>query len=114
MARIGSVAAAPFVGGAFVSLYLGATRVPTVPGKPVISSAVDSLDIDFTPPPNGGSEILGYNVYIGGSEFEGETETSPGVILNPGGSPGDPVRIAAVNAIGEGPKSNTVVLAAAP
>jgi hypothetical protein len=39
MARIGSVPAAPFVGDQFVSLYLGSTRVPTVPGKPVIISA---------------------------------------------------------------------------
>jgi len=112
MARIGSETAAPFRGDQFVALYLGEERVPTVPGKPVVSSAVEFEDIDFMPPPDGGSEILGYNVYIGVLELEGETETSPGVIAVPGGSPGDPVRIAAVNALGEGPKSNTVVLAA--
>jgi hypothetical protein len=40
----GNVAAAPFVGDDFASLYVGATRVPTVPGKPVVSSAVYGND----------------------------------------------------------------------
>jgi len=116
MARLGSVAAAPFVGGEFVSLYVGATRVPTVPGKPAVTSAASSLgfvDITFTDPENsGGSEITSYRFYID------EEEAEP-ALLGAGtatiGESGDFVRVAAENEVGLGPKSDPFpVTAGAP
>ena len=117
MARIGSVSAAPFVGDQFASLYLGATRVPTVPGKPVITNASEEdgqVSVDYAPPGNsGGSAITAYRFYVNG-DFVGEQTDG---IQQPGGSnsnadevtvpcePGDIVRVSAVNAVGEGPLS---------
>jgi hypothetical protein len=112
MARIGSVAAAPFVGDEFASLYVGATRVPTVPGKPVITSAYWDTLFSFagvlfeTPVPDGGSAVTSLRFYING------VLTSPigGVGGNrtfSGDRRGDQVRMSAVNALGEGPLSDT-------
>lgn len=117
MARIGTIAAAPFLGSQFVSLYLGDERAPTVPGRPVVAEVIEFADIEFTPPADGGSAILGYNVYVAdnlANESDLVTETSPGITPLIAGSPGDDVQIAAVNAIGEGPKSDPVPITAAP
>jgi len=125
MARIGSVAAAPFVGDQFVSLYAGATRVPTVPSAPAIinvTSAGGQVSCDYDPPASdGGSAITAYRFFVNG-DFVGELT---GGIQQPGDGagtadelivpcePGDIVRVSAVNAVGEGPLSEafTVVVA---
>jgi hypothetical protein len=123
MARIGSVPAAPFVGDQFVSLYLGATRVPTVPGRPVISLAEDdSGDLDITLASaiaDGGSAIADVRLYLvgeGGTEFQYELASlSPTQFIRDGSgiAGGDVIRVSAVNAVGEGPLSApfTVTLA---
>jgi len=115
MARIGSVAAAPFVGDEFASLYLGATRVPTVPGKPVIASASQdggSTTVNLLPPTNnGGTGVSSYIFYIEDLPVTPNVIFDGGVFIEAtfaGDGEGDFVQVAAVNAIGEGPKSTTV------
>jgi hypothetical protein len=118
MARIGSIAAAPFLGNQFASLYLGGTRVPTVPGPPVISDAgIDSeeLFVGTTAPDDGGSAITAYNLYVNGSLVVTESLPEGGTVINAwtvGENvviPGDIVRFSATNGIGEGPLSNPVI-----
>ena len=114
MARIGSVPAAPFVGGEFVSLYLGNERVPTVPGRPVITSASedDGVTVVILSPPtnNGGSAILSYQFYDDGSPATPNTSgegTEPGTIEAEflSVAVGSSLQVAAVNTVGEGPLS---------
>ena len=119
MARLGSVAAAPFVGDLFASLYVGAERVPTVPGRPVIDFvSIDpgenigiSIGNEFPSPPNdGGSEITGYNLYANGVLTISDNESlAVWDIFGLTVEIGDIIRISAVNAIGEGPLSAPVV-----
>ncbi len=113
MARIGSIAAAPFVGDTFASLYLGNERVPTVPDKPVIPSAdVDgsTLYVNGDEPDDGGSEIEGYNLYVNGVRTVAENISL--VFPNSGAAINDTCRVSAVNAIGEGPLSDPVTVTA--
>jgi hypothetical protein len=118
MARLGSVAAAPFVGDQFVSLYLGATRVPTVPGKPTIVS-VDAYDEDIpgypvsvTPPANsGGLEITAWKVFTDG------VQANPQTVIQGNGTlqinvladeeSGQLIQVSAINAVGEGVRSDS-------
>ena len=112
--RIGSVAAAPFAGDQFASLYVGATRVPTVPGPmawdgtPAASGSV-ALIADFLPPDNdGGSAITGYKVYVNG-ELDDELGTdAPDVEFAIAAGATYELAIAAVNAVGVGPLLKTV------
>jgi hypothetical protein len=117
MARIGSVAAAPFVGDQFVSLYLGAERVPTVPGRPVIDPTSSGAEIIWGGVNDGGDGDEGTaNVYVNGSL----SQSVPDIPFDQGGpaffdpplSPGDVVRVSFVNAIGEGPLSDPFVIPA--
>jgi hypothetical protein len=123
MARIGSVAAAPFVGGEFVSLYLGSTRVPTVPGPPQILSATYTTGIDFvetsvlhTVPNNGGSSITEYKYYFDGVEASFSNVNENGAAGQDFFSKfdlsflGQAVQVSAVNGVGEGPKSAPVTV----
>jgi hypothetical protein len=123
MARIGSVAAAPFVGDQFVSLYLGAERVPTVPGRPVIDPTSIAEEIYVLGVNNGGVGVDPLddsegtvNVYVNGSlalSLEDVPFDSGGAALfDPALSPGDVVRVSFVNAIGEGPLSDPFVIPA--
>jgi hypothetical protein len=119
MARLGSVAAAPFAGDQFASLYLGATRVPTVPGKPVITSAIvesggasSSVQFNF-PANNGGSSITTqYRAYINGVL----TTPSGGsiaqrVLVFSGDLTGQQISVTVTNAIGQGPLSDPATFA---
>jgi hypothetical protein len=79
----------------------------TVPGKPVITSASEGNDVVFTPPPDGGFPILGYAVYVNGAlESALEQEVAPGLLQPTAAAPGDLLEIAAVNALGKGPRSD--------
>jgi len=118
-----------YLGSQAVTLYLGAVEVaspggafldglqvfpagPTVPGAPTITFVDVGSDIEFIAPENdGGSAILSYNIYVNTLFAENQQPFAPG-FLNMAvlaASPGDEVEIAAVNAIGEGPKSNVFV-----
>jgi len=114
MARIGSVAAAPFVGDQFVSLYVGATRVPTVPGKP-------STDFDgefvISPVNSGGSAFLTGNVNLYVNGFLAVQDDNPFTQAKNYGfgfgfGPGDVLRAAWENEIGQGPLSDPFVVPA--
>jgi hypothetical protein len=117
MARLGSVAAAPFRGDQFASLYLGATRVPTVPGPPTITSAVrddGTLSVTSPVPSDGGDAISNYRIYVDG-ELLGTLDSNPGnpILLESVVAEslvGDTVRLSAINAIGEGPLSAPVIV----
>jgi hypothetical protein len=113
MARIGSVAAAPFVGSEFVSLYVGARRVPTVPGRPVIVAAVQGEEtlLSFVAPSDGGSEITQYKVYMDDVLVESESLNETTLVV--AGTVGQAGRLSAVNAVGEGPLSAPFVVTAA-
>jgi hypothetical protein len=112
--RLGSVAAAPFVGDEFASLYLGTERVPTVPEKPTWdgtppASGGDAFDEPFVAPVNdGGSEITGYNIYVDDELLANEGVDSL-VVTAIFATPGTyEIAVAAVNAVGEGPRLKTV------
>jgi hypothetical protein len=120
--RAGSVAAAPFLGDQFVSLYLGEERVPTVQGKPIVNAAYDNF-IGVTQPQNdGGSAITSesWRVYVDGTSFsldefefvgDGDWELflADDILI-----PGQNVQVSAINAVGEGPRSAPFAATAAP
>ena len=108
MARLGSIAAAPFLGDQFVSLYLGATRVPTVPGRPTITSAVETgfyTEVAWAAPvSDGGSTVTAYRVYVNGLQADSAQQDLFGANTTDAAA-GDIVQAAAINSVGEGPKS---------
>jgi hypothetical protein len=114
MPRLGSVRAAPFVGSEFVSLYLGETRVPTVPGPPVITDAYLTPGVGYAeiyadaPTNTGGLPITGYKVYADGVwdsgaqlQFNASGMNANSVLSVGAGT----ITVSALNAIGEGPQS---------
>jgi hypothetical protein len=114
MARIGSVAAAPFVGDQFVSLYLGEERVPTVPGKPVNLTAVfdgDAWNLEWGAPANdGGSTVLDYKIYVEGVlDADAQVSVSENNATTSATTDAE-VSVSAVNAIGEGPQSAPLLI----
>jgi hypothetical protein len=117
MARIGSVAAAPFVGDTFASLYLGDERVPTVPGKPtidVVASEGGEIGLFFFPPENdGGSAITGYKFYFDDVEvtpYDSSPTSGGRLVAFFFGPSGPSAQVSAVNAVGEGPRSAPVTV----
>jgi hypothetical protein len=98
--------------GSPAKVFLGTAAVQTVPGAPVITAASDGSNIEFTPPADGGSPILGYNIYVDGVlEVSNEPMVIEGILDTPlAAAPGADVEIAAVNAIGEGPRSAPVTI----
>jgi hypothetical protein len=119
-----------FFNGASASLpvqgvFLGPVQVfptgagGTVPGAPTIREAYvdvgDTLVLLNAAPADGGSEITGYVVYIDGVSvaigFIGlPTEDGSFAIVLLDDYEGQEVEVAAVNAIGEGPKSDPVTV----
>lgn len=112
-------------------VYIGSILATTfVPGAPTITNAGQDLSVqggilsvNFTAPADdGGSPITSYQVYVDGQQLptqdfdvvDENDYTSAGPysisIVEDGGSlAGTGVEIAAVNAVGEGPKSNEIV-----
>jgi hypothetical protein len=93
-------------------VFLGSAAVQDVPGKPVVTEVTEGGDIAFVAPVDGGSPILGYNIYLNGSLAVSNAEVFvEGNLDTPAGAEvGDNIEIAAVNAIGEGPKSDPVAV----
>jgi hypothetical protein len=122
--KLGTTTASLYLGSTPVAAYLGAEQVysaATVPGAPEITLAeagVAATDIRFTPPDDGGSAITGYKFYFEGVEktpSSGPTDSAePGelIALFSESFLGQAAEVSAVNAIGEGPKSDPVTVAA--
>jgi hypothetical protein len=111
--KLGNTEASLYLGSTPVAAYLGGEQVysaATVPGAPTITLV--GADIEFTPPDDGSSTILSYNIYVNGVFDSNVVVDNPVITFiatPPAVEPGDDVEIAAVNAIGEGPKSNVGV-----
>ena len=87
-----------------------ASRIPqAVPGAPTITLAQIFESVQWTTPSNGNSPLTGYRLYAGGLPIEDGawTTISSNVFVE-----GEVVQVAAVNAVGEGPKSAPVTVTA--
>jgi hypothetical protein len=109
--RIGSIPAAPFAGDQFASLYLGAERVPTVPGKPVVTNAFQNVFavVQYGLANDGGLPSTFLFFFNGESEdpaSDGPTEAT----FDDRDFTGEVFQMRAVNAIGEGQLSDPVVI----
>jgi hypothetical protein len=86
-------------------------RGPRVPGAPRNVVAIETFQITWHPPlSDGGSPVLEYRVYIDGTLAE--TIAAPETVSVDSVGAGSVVRVSAVNAVGEGPKSAPVVATA--
>lgn len=87
-----------------------ASRIPqTVPGAPTITLAQAGGSVQWTTPSNGNSPLTGYRLYVGDLLIENTAWTT--ISANAYGE-GEVVQVSAVNAVGEGPKSAPVTVAA--
>ena len=87
-----------------------ASRIPqTVPGAPTITLAQAGGSVQWTTPSNGNSSLTGYRFYVGDLLIENTAWTT--ISANAYGE-GEVVQVSAVNAVGEGPKSAPVTVAA--
>lgn len=87
-----------------------ASRIPqTVPGAPTITLAQAGGSVQWTTPSNGNSSLTGYRFYVGELLIENTAWTT--ISANAYGE-GEVVQVSAVNAVGEGPKSAPVTVAA--
>lgn len=81
------------------------------PGVPTITVAVEANPVEWLPPAsNGGSPITEYRVYVDGDLFETVAAPETSTVNSVAG--GAAVQVSAVNAVGEGPKSATVIATA--
>jgi hypothetical protein len=104
-----------FLGG--VQVFPAGSAV-TVPGAPTINQTFSDFDVTvliISPPADGGSAITGYAVYINGVLVEILDYVPPGVegtatIYLTEEYVGQEAEVSAVNAIGEGPKSDPVTI----
>jgi hypothetical protein len=115
---LGSTPASVYYNGtaaAVAGVYLGALQVfptgATVPGAPTGLVGEDFFNIAWTPPADdGGSPITGYRVYVDGVDRTDDTESGSEFLTAtswrwaPGGE--YTFEVSAVNAVGEGPKSD--------
>lgn len=103
------------------AVYLGSEQVwtaATVPGAPTITSATDAggdTEVYYTAPvSDGGAAITSYKVYVDGVDATASIAlSSPGFMLVGAGGLGAVIEVSAVNAVGEGPKSDPVTVTAA-
>ena len=81
------------------------------PSAPTITVAVEANPVEWLPPAsNGGSPITEYRVYVDGDLFETVAAPETSTVNSVAG--GAAVQVSAVNAVGEGPKSATVIATA--
>jgi hypothetical protein len=109
--------------GEVAAVYLGTQEVwsavvPTVPGAPTINyaefSAVRVLtEVGVFPPNDGGSAITGYKFYFNGVEKTPDDSFNAGTFLGfdfEEELTGQSLEVSAVNSVGEGPKSEPVIV----
>jgi SPP1 family predicted phage head-tail adaptor len=79
----------------------------TVPGAPSITVAQSGQSVSWTTPSDGNSPLTGYRLYANGTLTEDAawTTTSGNAY-----GVGEVIQVAAVNAVGEGPKSDSVTV----
>jgi hypothetical protein len=85
-----------------------ASRIPqTVPGAPTITLALAGESVQWTTPSDGSSPLTEYKLYVDDIlfEFEPWATVSANYV-----SEGEVVKVSAVNAVGEGPKSAPVTV----
>jgi SPP1 family predicted phage head-tail adaptor len=79
----------------------------TVPGAPSITVAQSGQSVQWTTPNNGNSPLTGYRLYVGDLLIEnGAWTTISGNVYGED----EVVQVSAVNAVGEGPKSDAVTV----
>jgi len=90
-------------------------RVVTVPGAPVLSATAGtaSVTLSWSVPSNGGSPITGYDIYRGTSSGGETLLATVGTMTSyvdaaVTSGTADYYEVSAVNAVGEGPRSNEV------
>jgi hypothetical protein len=108
--------------GEVAAVYLGSEQVwsaVSVPGKPTIIEAYPDNGLTvviITPPADGGSAITGYVAYIDGLSMDFTSVVDPVdgnvTIFLTGEYEFQEAEVAAVNAIGEGPKSDPATVTA--
>jgi hypothetical protein len=80
---------------------------PTVPGAPTITVAQAGQSVQWTTPSDGNSPLTGYRLYADGLLAEPAAWAT--ISANVYGT-GEVIRVSAVNAVGEGPKSAPVTV----
>jgi hypothetical protein len=112
--KLGNTTASLYLGSTPVAAYLGAEQVysaVTVPGAPTIFS-IDNFGgevfVAHTVPASGGSTITGYKYYLDGVEIipTNSQTFGPNILANFFAMTGQSMEVSAVNAIGEGQKSD--------
>jgi hypothetical protein len=116
--KLGTTTASLYLGSTPVAAYLGATQVysaATVPGAPTWdgtppASGGDEFDYPFlAPADDGGSEITGYNIYVDDELISDNQDPAVLFAVATFAAPGTyEIAVAAVNAVGEGPRLTTV------
>jgi len=112
-AKLGSTTASLYLGSTPVAAYLGAEQVysaATVPGAPTNVTGFfefGNTEVSFdAPEDDGGSPITGYKFYFDGVERTPSFSPDPNNrVFSNQDYAGQDVEVSAVNAIGEGPKS---------
>lgn len=105
------------LGATFASLYVGSSRVATAPDAPDVSAEwVDAnLRVFSTHPQDGGQSISAYRIYVSAEVFDtvSAPEESPFMIeiTSIESLVGQPLRLSAINAVGEGLLSAETVIA---
>ena len=121
--NLGSSAALLRLGsGSPSKVFIGSVAVQNVPGKPAIQAAVFDLfagisSIFINNPLSGGSPLTGYRLFLNNEEFDltqavavGGLSAPEGFIQVSGDRRFQDAEVVAINAIGEGPKSDPATI----
>ena len=90
-----------------------ASRIPAVlPGAPTITLAQAFATVVWTTPSSGSSPLTGYRLYVVSAGNVLAEDAAWKTSSTSGFSEGDVIQVSAVNAVGEGPRSEPVTVAA--